>query len=196
MQDRSPDQVVGSLMSPHVRISMSLLQLPKIGRYQCPETRPGQKQKTGGENNVTAPWVRNDSPTFRGCRPVNLKNRRAPVKFPYTLRTVSSLGSLLGMLDNFKASNIRTEQLGNSSYEHLVQTQTHRFFRNLRPGLSLLRNSIPAFSKTATTLASVSVLDPMGPSKLSIRWIVPKATFDFFDNSLWDQPRRARAALT
>jgi hypothetical protein len=74
--------------------------------------------------------------------------------------------------------------------------QSHRFFRNLRPGLSLFRNSIPAFSKTPTTLESVSVLDPIGPSKLSIRWIVPKATFDFFDNSLWDQPRRARAALT
>jgi hypothetical protein len=28
-----------------------------------------------------------------------------------------------------------------------------------------------------------------------IRWIVTERHFDFFDNSLWDQPRRARAAL-
>lgn len=43
-------------------------------------------------------------------------------------------------------------------------------------------------------LRSVSVRAPTGPSNPSIRFTVPKATLDFFDNSSCVHPRRARAA--
>src|ERR1700694_6280229 len=66
--------------------------------------------------------------------------------------------------------------------------------RRRTPGLSLLRNSTPAFSRTVATLQSVSVLATTGPSRFSIFWSVPSATFAFRHSSLCVQPRRDRAA--
>jgi hypothetical protein len=62
------------------------------------------------------------------------------------------------------------------------------------PGCPPSRNSTPAFSRSVTTLPSVSVRAPTAPSNPSMRRIVPSATFDLRESSLCDHPRRARAA--
>lgn len=77
---------------------------------------------------------------------------------------------------------------------HAQSPLTHLRFLCLTPGLSSLRNSMPAFSSTVTTLPRVSVRAPTGPSKFSIRRMVPRATRDFRDSSPCDQLSRARAA--
>lgn len=75
-----------------------------------------------------------------------------------------------------------------------TQPPAHLRLFSLTPGLSSFRNSIPAFSSTATTLPRVSVRAPTGPSKFSIRRMVPRATRDLRDSSPCDQLSRARAA--
>jgi hypothetical protein len=63
------------------------------------------------------------------------------------------------------------------SYWHTLSPHHLHFrFSSLTPGLSSLRNATPAFSRTATILPSVSVRALTGPSKASMRRIVPRAT--------------------
>lgn len=81
-----------------------------------------------------------------------------------------------------------------SDHDARARGMTVYFFRSLTPGLSSLRNSTPAFSRTATILPRVSVRALTGPSNPSMRRIVPRATLDRLDSSACAQPRRARTA--
>jgi hypothetical protein len=68
------------------------------------------------------------------------------------------------------------------------------FFRMRTPGLSSLRNWMPAFSIACWTCDSVEVREPICPLKDSIRRIVPMATRERFASSICSQPSNTRAA--
>jgi hypothetical protein len=66
--------------------------------------------------------------------------------------------------------------------------------RSLTPGLSSLRNSMPAFSSVACTCESVEVREPISLAKDSMRRMVPMATRERFASVVCSQPINARAA--
>jgi hypothetical protein len=68
------------------------------------------------------------------------------------------------------------------------------FFLMRTPGLSSLRNWIPAFSNACWTWESVEVREPICPLNDSIRRIVPTATRERFASSICSQPSKTRAA--